>query len=860
MSSNNDLNSSDSENACVVCFKIVDLYSIGICDHPVCFECSTRMRVLCNQQECPICRQDMPKVLFTKEIEAFSILRPKVEKVNLQDRKYGLFFHSPSIQRRYYRLLDHECFICKRNACSTTFKTFHLLKDHMRRIHELFYCDLCVANLKIFTFERKSYTRVELATHRRKGDVDNTSHRGHPLCEFCDTRFMDNDELFRHLRRDHLFCHFCDADGKHQYYSCYDDLRRHYNDEHYLCEEGDCKHERFTSVFRSDIDLKAHYANVHGRNLSKSATRQARTLELEFTLAPRPRPDGGKGRHYGSKFIDRSHEEEGAVGYDSYYLEPGGSSGGFNETKTFNNPLAAENFPSLNGDVNNIGPKSVPNVTITSKLNPLSQDNFPSLGGSSATPPRTSAVTITSYTKFSPGVVPARNSTNYPALGENSNSTSGTIKVNLNNNSQASKPKSSNVSIVVNHKSNGAVTTILSQNSVRPHSIAEAFPALNAEPIPQAQWVSLKQKKQEPKASKVAPAPTLPTNTLNDFPTLSKASGKSESKKSSTVNIPVSNAWVNLNSFNSDSKNSNKQKQEKNNNNKTVSKNNKTDDNKMMKNSKQDASSKTIKSDGNTSKLEEAILQESKSKKKKNKTSSQTPDDTSNNVSTQLRSPQENGITKKRSELNIGSLEISEPTRFQQYIHDYPAIKKPPPGFSVKPPPGFSNFNLSNNSLSNDLTFTSSSGQSYAIVPSQQFHLPPNFTARNQELIEKFMAVLNDSDGIQQFKVYSDMFRVGEIPADKYYVHCQNFMGSEFSKIFPELLVLLPNVQKQQELYKVHKGNNGKCKGLDVCARCQQVVLKPDLRDHLSNHTLANHFSTSNQPVTANNVWNKNKN
>lgn len=47
----------------------------------------------------------------------------------------------------------------------------------MRREHELFYCDLCVNNLKIFTFERRCYTRSELALHRRKGDADNTSHR-----------------------------------------------------------------------------------------------------------------------------------------------------------------------------------------------------------------------------------------------------------------------------------------------------------------------------------------------------------------------------------------------------------------------------------------------------------------------------------------------------------------------------------------------------------------------------------------------------------------------------------------------------------------------------------------------------------
>lgn len=61
MSSNENCSISEPDT-CVVCFKTVEYYSIGICDHPVCFECSTRMRVLCRQNECPICRQDMPKV------------------------------------------------------------------------------------------------------------------------------------------------------------------------------------------------------------------------------------------------------------------------------------------------------------------------------------------------------------------------------------------------------------------------------------------------------------------------------------------------------------------------------------------------------------------------------------------------------------------------------------------------------------------------------------------------------------------------------------------------------------------------------------------------------------------------------
>lgn len=54
--------------SCVVCCQNVpgsnrkELFALGPCDHIVCYECSTKMRVLCQQTECPICRQDIPKV------------------------------------------------------------------------------------------------------------------------------------------------------------------------------------------------------------------------------------------------------------------------------------------------------------------------------------------------------------------------------------------------------------------------------------------------------------------------------------------------------------------------------------------------------------------------------------------------------------------------------------------------------------------------------------------------------------------------------------------------------------------------------------------------------------------------------
>lgn len=135
-------NENMNNNTCVVCYKNIDIYSIGMCEHPVCYECSTRMRVLCCQNECPICRQDLPKVVFTKEIKPFR----QLHKGSLIDTRYNIYFDSSDIQNKFYDLLANVCYICKEKL---VFNNFNSLKDHMRHQHELHYCDLCVENLKV---------------------------------------------------------------------------------------------------------------------------------------------------------------------------------------------------------------------------------------------------------------------------------------------------------------------------------------------------------------------------------------------------------------------------------------------------------------------------------------------------------------------------------------------------------------------------------------------------------------------------------------------------------------------------------------------------------------------------------------
>lgn len=204
------------------------------------------------------------------------------------NRNYGIIHETPDSQEKVKQLLEHKC-----PECGEVFKTFPLVKDHIRKAHSMMYCDICLKHLKIFTHERKCYTRENLVKHRKEGDADDKSHRGHPLCQFCDERYLDNDELLVHLRKNHFWCHLCEKDGSQDYYPHYKQLRKHFKEGHFLCEEGECIHEKFTSVFRAKIDFQAHIAQKHSDRLTKAEARQVRQLDVNITFAPRENSDPG---------------------------------------------------------------------------------------------------------------------------------------------------------------------------------------------------------------------------------------------------------------------------------------------------------------------------------------------------------------------------------------------------------------------------------------------------------------------------------------------------------------------------------------------------------------------------------------
>lgn len=98
----------------------------------------------------------------------------------------------------------------------------------------------------------------------------------------------------------------------------------------------------------------------------------------------------------------------------------------------------------------------------------------------------------------------------------------------------------------------------------------------------------------------------------------------------------------------------------------------------------------------------------------------------------------------------------------------------------------------------------------------------------------------------------------GLISAAQYYKSCRELLGDNFKKIFNELLVLLPDTVKQQELLSAHndfrikeKQSSNKSKknkknvwqtdsnsDLDccICPTCKQVLTQQDIVTHKALH------------------------
>ncbi|KAK2833705.1 hypothetical protein Q5P01_017594 [Channa striata] len=894
----------EAEKNCVLCCQEVDIFALGKCDHPVCYRCSTKMRVLCEQKYCAVCREELDKVVFVKKLEAFSSLPYQQFPC---EKKHDIYFGDEKIYAQYRHLLLSECVRCPEPKI---FSRFEELEQHMRKQHELFSCKLCTKHLKIFSYERKWYNRKELARHRAHGDPDDTSHRGHPLCKFCDDRYLDNDELLKHLRRDHYFCHFCDADGSQEYYSDYQYLSEHFRESHYLCEEGRCATEQFTHAFRTEIDYKAHKAAAHSKN--RAEARQNRHIDLQFSYAPRQqrrneglvtgedydevrsnrggrgRPQGGqKSWRYSREDEDRQMEAALRASMAMRRQEERAAVQERSAPKHCREERTERTQPEEpRHRTGHIKTTSKPPVR-TMKSTNRGENDFPALGATAAT----------SIAKPAPAAAAAAPATPAPLKEEEFPSLSTVTAATPMTPAYSAQPKKSSSFLEEDFPALVSkirpLKPVAGTNSAWSNSTAAAKPSTNPPPssrptpslssanpgpqlLPSTTFSSSRRKKKVGENGKASFSRTPPSSddesggmTQQEFrsvPTMLDISSlltiKGGNSKPATVTATTSNVTPNTDV--PTPKTSKKKKQQKN----------------MAVPSMSSAPGMTTPA--NTISVETAAQKENVPEQSRNKP-----------LSAALTGALANGHPDKSPPANKkGDVPHPNPDPPPKQEEEFPALmtKKPPPGFkssfpmkasapapssalpppppglgtlAPKPPPGFTGIPLNSNVVEPAL----SAGNTPPKVIPSGYLVPEDFNQRNLELIQSIRKCLhNDESKFNQFKNYSAQFRQGVMSAAQYHRSCKDLLGEDFNRIFNELLVLLPDTGKQQELLHAH----GDCKALEkqsgagggkknknkknawqtpnavanvaaeldcqVCPTCRQVLAPKDFNSHKTLH------------------------
>ncbi|KAG5231627.1 zinc finger family protein [Salix suchowensis] len=282
------------DDSCAVCAEVLEWVAYGACGHrEVCSTCVARLRFICDDRRCCICKTESSVVFVTKAlgdytrmINDFSVL-PSEPK----EGRIGSYWYHEDTQAFLTILCDKE----ESNDGSKRrgkFRNVNQLKGHLFHQHKLHMCSLCLEGRKIFLCEQKLYTRAQLNQHISTGDseVDGSESErggfmGHPMCEFCKKPFYGDNELYTHMSTEHYTCHLCQRQhsGQYEYYKNYDDLEIHFRRDHFY-------------VMMRNVLPKRHNTTDHAGHMSRSQRNAALQIPTSFRYRRSNEQDNSRGR------------------------------------------------------------------------------------------------------------------------------------------------------------------------------------------------------------------------------------------------------------------------------------------------------------------------------------------------------------------------------------------------------------------------------------------------------------------------------------------------------------------------------------------------------------------------------------
>lgn len=115
-----DVDISDKEH-CILCFNQLKYFAMGICDHKnVCHICSLRLRLILEDEQCPICKADLDEIIISDDRElVWSFFDKKLRRKCLEDPEDDSIYYQneeakkASLAHRTLNCMIHNCLSSK---------------------------------------------------------------------------------------------------------------------------------------------------------------------------------------------------------------------------------------------------------------------------------------------------------------------------------------------------------------------------------------------------------------------------------------------------------------------------------------------------------------------------------------------------------------------------------------------------------------------------------------------------------------------------------------------------------------------------------------------------------------------------
>jgi E3 ubiquitin-protein ligase ZNF598 len=157
---------------CAVCAEVLRWTAIGPCGHKeACHSCIARLRLVCKDTRCVICKQECEAVFVTRAAGSFTAAPPASAFADLPQRAarrelfvdtaLSMYFDDDDALREVAALTALSCRLCvASSSAKPPFSDLPQLQAHLRKAHGQGMCEICLLGRNVFISQQILYSKA----------------------------------------------------------------------------------------------------------------------------------------------------------------------------------------------------------------------------------------------------------------------------------------------------------------------------------------------------------------------------------------------------------------------------------------------------------------------------------------------------------------------------------------------------------------------------------------------------------------------------------------------------------------------------------------------------------------------------